>query len=30
MDPQHVVVVIGEAVEGSEAAFQVTQRGIRH
>jgi ferredoxin/flavodoxin---NADP+ reductase len=29
MDPQHVVVVIGGAVAGSEAAFQFTQRGIR-
>ena len=29
MNPQHVVLVIGGAVAGSEAAYQFAQRGIR-
>jgi NADPH-dependent glutamate synthase beta subunit-like oxidoreductase len=29
MNPQHVVLVVGSAVSGSEAAFQLARRGIR-
>ena len=29
MNAQHVVVIVGGAVAGSEAAFQLTRRGIR-
>src|SRR5512135_1037934 len=29
MNPQHVVLIIGGAVAGSEAAFQLVRRGIR-